>query len=160
MPYEIKEYDIAPVMVMSIRVIVPFSDIGSSMDSAFTRLYGYLTYAKAKFAGPPFSLYHAENCGETQLDMEICAPVEDFVPEEPDIKARVVDEAKGRMLRYIHKGPYEDLGKIYPDIMNWMEENGWEWDTDLPMREIYLNDPDRSRPDELLTEIVCPVRKK
>lgn len=160
MSYEIKEHEIAPVMVMSIRVIVPFSDIASSMDKAFDNLYGYLTWAKAKFSGAPFSLYHAERCDETQLDMEICAPVEDYVPETEDIKGRVVDGAKNLMLRYIHKGPYEDLGKVYPDMMRWADENGMAWDTDFPMREIYLNDPDRALPEELLTEIVWSVKKK
>ena len=160
MQYEIKEHDIPPVMVMSLRVIVPVGDIASSMDKAFDSLYSYLAGARAKFSGAPFSLYHAGRDDRTQLDMEICAPVEDYVPETEDIKGHVVDGAKNRMVRYIHKGSYEDLGKVYPDMMRWADENGWAWDTDFPMREIYLNDPDRARPEELLTEIVWSVKEK
>ncbi len=160
MSYEVKEYEIAPVKVMSAREVVPFAEIGSAMGRMFERLMGRLMKEGAALAGAPFCLYHMESANETQADIEVCEAVAELLPDDADVKGRTVPGAKGTTLRHIYKGSYEGLYAVYDDMQRWVDENGWTWDMNAPMREIYLNDPDCVPPEELLTEIICPVKKK
>ncbi len=160
MSYEVKEHEIAPIKVMSVREVVPFAEIGPAMDRLFGRLVERLMKEGSTLAGAPFCLYHMENAGETQFDIEVCEAVAELLPDDADVKGRTVPGAKGTTLRHIYKGPYEGFYAVYNDMQRWVDENGWTWDMNAPMREIYLNDPDCVSPEELLTEIICPVKKK
>jgi effector-binding domain-containing protein len=56
-----------------------------------------------------------------------------------------------------YKGPYDGLEPAYKALGKWVTENGYTPLT--PQRDIYLNDPATVPPEELLTEILWPVKK-
>lgn len=59
--------------------------------------------------------------------------------------------------KFIHKGSHETCVETYQKIYAfWMFDIGLEL-KDAPTLEFYLNDPDTTPPDELLTEIYIPV---
>lgn len=58
-----------------------------------------------------------------------------------------------------HKGPYEGLEEAYKRIMGqWLPQSGREMRDDSPTFEAYLNDPTRTPPQELLTDIHIPLK--
>ncbi|WP_065334893.1 AraC family transcriptional regulator [Tritonibacter mobilis] len=56
------------------------------------------------------------------------------------------------------KGPYAGLSAAYDSLFGgWLPQSG-ETPADEPCYEIYLNDPRSTAPEELLTEIVLPLK--
>ena len=56
-----------------------------------------------------------------------------------------------------HKGPYEELGKTYQQIYGgWLPASGYH-PRDEPAFEQYLNSPQNTRKEELLTVIHVPI---
>jgi effector-binding domain-containing protein len=58
----------------------------------------------------------------------------------------------------MHTGPYEELGSIYSEIMDWMDANGYA--PAGPFLEQYLSDPNSTRQEDIKTQIWVPCRKK
>ena len=57
-----------------------------------------------------------------------------------------------------HKGPYNEVMPVYQSLLRWIQENGYEF-AGSPV-EVYLNNPQKTKPMDLLTEIQIPVTKK
>ncbi len=58
-----------------------------------------------------------------------------------------------------HKGPYEGLEEAYKRIMGqWLPQSGREMREDRWTFEVYRNDPTRTPPEELLTDIHVPLK--
>ena len=62
----------------------------------------------------------------------------------------------GRMVRTLHRGPYETCESTYLALFSWIEEHYLQ--IAGPIREIYPNDPREVKPEEIITEIFIPVR--
>ncbi len=58
----------------------------------------------------------------------------------------------------IHKGPFENVDAAYKVIGEWMADNGYEMSGSG--REVYLTDPQKTAPEDYITEVQVPVRKK
>ena len=110
---------------------------------------------KARMAGTPANACRTDVC--------IAAPaVERLLPEG---EVNIITIYGGRFLGYRYQGPYENLGevnaKVYGELLpqsgatvrmacGVMER--------CQMFERYLNDPETTAPDELLTEIWIPIQ--
>ena len=55
------------------------------------------------------------------------------------------------MARILHKGPNEQSAPTYKTLFTWIAENHKR--ITGPTREVYLNDPRKVPPEEILTEI-------
>ena len=59
-----------------------------------------------------------------------------------------------------HEGPYERLNQTYARLFGqWLPHSGREVRSE-PCLEFYLNDPDGTSPEELLTDIYAPLEPK
>jgi len=59
-----------------------------------------------------------------------------------------------KTIRLYHKGPYEQLGRSYARIMEYIQKRNYE--AQLPIREVYIKGPGmifRGNPKKYLTEI-------
>ncbi len=62
----------------------------------------------------------------------------------------------GKVLNFIHRGPYAKLRVSYGEMMKYLEENGMT--VGAPSWEIYLNERDKvASEDELETDIYVTV---
>jgi AraC family transcriptional regulator len=92
----------------------------------------------------------------SKLRYDACLSLDKDVRPEGEIGVKEI--AGGKYAVFIHKGPYADLHKSYNDIFrNWFPESEFELGDSEPL-EIYLNDPDSVKPEELLTEICIPLK--
>ena len=66
-------------------------------------------------------------------------------------------EAGGRYAVATHKGPYSELSKTYRSLYGgWLPQSGHRL-RDVPAFEQYLNSPQNTRPEDLLTLIHVPL---
>jgi AraC family transcriptional regulator len=80
---------------------------------------------------------------------------EDFVPKG-DIGVQVV--AGGDYAVTTHFGPYHKLGDTYTKLLGqWLPRSGRELRS-APCFEVYLNDPQGTEPEDLLTDIYAPLQ--
>jgi effector-binding domain-containing protein len=59
-------------------------------------------------------------------------------------------------MRTVHRGPYETCEPTFLALFSWIESRHLQIAD--PIREVYTNDPGEVKPEEILTEILVPVR--
>lgn len=136
-------------------------EIGGAMDAAFQTIVRFAGRHALQLAGPPRALY--TDYGPDGVKFTVAMPVAP-PPDEihPDDGARVAEIPGGKALRFTHVGPYENLKATYDASTAWMKQAGLleseaDWANHLPMSEEYMNDPESTPPDQLLTYIYVPT---
>lgn len=107
--------------------------------------------------GPCLSLCYDEEYREFDADIEMAIPVQGPVEvNDPDYSVRTLPAEK--VISVVYRGPYEHDGfsVAFGNAFRYAAEHGLE--TGGPDRQVYLNDPDNTPPEELLTEVQIPVK--
>jgi AraC family transcriptional regulator len=69
-----------------------------------------------------------------------------------------VEEIPAQEVVYaILKGPYDEIAKEYPHIMQWAKEKGYQ--VSGPLMEIYLEAGPEVPPEQLVTEVRIPIKE-
>ncbi len=105
--------------------------------------------------GPPMLICHD---GEYKkiADIECAVPISGkVVMNREDINVRTLEECE--VISTIHKGRYQDVGPSYDKIVTYARKNNLE--LQIPARELYLNDPNEVKEEDILTEVQWPVKK-
>jgi AraC family transcriptional regulator len=91
-----------------------------------------------------------------RIRYDACVTVdESFVPEA-DIGTQII--AGGDYAMTTHFGPYHKLGETYAQLFGaWLPRSGRELRA-VPCFEVYLNDPQTTEPEDLLTDIYIPLQ--
>jgi Transcriptional regulator, effector-binding domain/component len=76
--------------------------------------------------------------------------------EMGDPKMELKSLAETKVLSVVHKGSYDTLYMTYRDIFKHIMKSCIE--IAGPVRELYLNDPSKVPPEELMTEIQVPIK--
>lgn len=77
---------------------------------------------------------------------------------KPDGEIGVQEVQGGRYAVFTHKGPYDKLNNSYDYIFGkWLPESGLEL-RNIHSFEKYLNAPENTKPEKLVTEIYIPVQ--
>jgi effector-binding domain-containing protein len=109
-----------------------------------------------KVVGPLMTIYHDHEYKEEDADMEVAIPVTGRVTvTDPAMEVRNIPPQ--HVLSMIHKGPYETISQAYAKFGEYMAKKGYEY-AGAPM-ELYLSDPQKTPPDEIMTEMQVPVRE-
>ena len=147
-----------PMTVAFLSMKGPFTLIGE----AFGKLYGWIGEKGHIPAGPPLGVYFNApgQVPAEELLWELRSPIAgDVPPSGPDERGLGVKRVEGvEVASTMHKGPYDQIGALYGALAGWIAENGYE--IAGPPEEVYLSDPDKTPPEELLTEVHFPVKKK
>lgn len=111
--------------------------------------------AFVKMVGPIMTLYHDQEYKEEDALMEVAVPITGRVTvTDPEMEVRNLPAQ--RVLSLINKGPYETIGQAYSRLHEYVMAQGLEYAG--PLMELYLSDPERTPPDEILTEIQAPIK--
>lgn len=104
-----------------------------------------------------FNIYHDGEYRDKDIDVEICEAVVTPGEETSDLKFKKVERVEAACV--IHKGPYEKLREAYGALIQWLEDNNYE-PADY-FRESYIDGIwNKENPEEWLTEIQVPIKKK
>jgi AraC family transcriptional regulator len=78
-------------------------------------------------------------------------------PVQPEGEIGVGELAGGEYATLTHKGPYETLGRSYQALLGaWLPKSGRDL-RDAPCFEVYLNSPQNTKPEDLVTVIHAPL---
>jgi AraC family transcriptional regulator len=92
----------------------------------------------------------------SKLRYDACIVVDRSVEPEGEVGVKTIAASKYAV--FVHKGPYNKLNKSYNDIFrNWLPASQYEPGNSEPI-EIYLNDPEKVEPEDVLTEICIPLK--
>jgi len=151
-PVEIKT--LGPQRVVFLRHTGPYDQVGAT--------WGKL----AAWAGPrglfgPATRFIGVSYDDPQITppekLRYDAAITVSRPVQPEGEFGVMEIAGGDYATLMHKGPYETLERAYQMLLGaWLPQSGREL-RDAPCFEVYLNSPQNTRPEELLTVIHAPV---
>ena len=151
--YHVAIKKVEPQVIASIRAVLPkYSDIGG----LYAEIFGYLgSRGIMKPAGPTLFICHDTEYKEKDVDVEVGVPIAEAVPDSGRVK---VYELPGmeEAACVIYKGPYEGISPEYGKLFAYVSQEGLE--IIGPMIDVYLNDPNSVPPEEILTEIMIPVK--
>jgi len=153
MPYDITIKTIDAQRVVGHRVHTSLENIGQAVGEAFGGAMGAIGAARAIPAGIPFLVYHDIIDDQADGEIEACIPVASGAAG-----GVAVDIPAAEVVATLHRGPYTEIGPAHEALGAWLAEQGRE--PVGPPREVYLNDPSETAPEELLTEVLFPLSWK
>lgn len=65
--------------------------------------------------------------------------------------------AGGKYARYRYMGPYEGLGPVWSEMVDWVQGECGKTISENPAFEVYVNDPSDTPPAQLMTELFLPI---
>jgi effector-binding domain-containing protein len=136
----------------SIRVRTPVAGLQSEMGKAFGEIAMLLGTQRTGPSGPPFAVYH--NMDMKDLDVEMGFPVAQPIRAEGRMKPGSLPG--GRTATTVHKGPYDKMESTYNALTGFIQQSKAK--AQGLCYEIYLNDPQATKPEDLLTEIYFPLK--
>ena len=133
-----------------------YEEIGELIE----KLFNFASEKGINIEGSPLYVCH-ESCIEEmkKADMEGNAQIEVAVPisgkaeEGKDIK--IYQLQGGQMAMIKHIGPYEGCESSYKRLFSWIKERKRE--IVGPIREVYLNDPEKVPKEDIQTQIYAPI---
>ncbi len=90
------------------------------------------------------------------LDIEIGFPAKTLLEGNAEIKAST--QPAGKYAMTMHQGPYGKIRPAYNALAKKVKEEGFQ--TTGVSYEYYLNDPKNTKPNDLLTQVVFPLKQK
>lgn len=155
------------VKAISIRLTGDYQTVNYA--EAWNKLGRYCLDNKLNYDCPDaeyINIYHdnpaTTPAAECRADVCIAAPVIDRMQSTTDVN--IITVHGGRYLVYRYQGPYENLGeanaKVYGEMLPRSGEKIRMGDgviEQCQMFERYLNDPENTRPEDLVTEIWIPI---
>jgi effector-binding domain-containing protein len=137
---------------VSIQGRVKMSDIPQFVGRAYSEIWMEMKRNGWEIAGPPFAFYRS--CSDGEVDLDCGFPVKGEAVGAD--RARPFTLPAVKAARALHKGPYMELVRTYEMVERWIKAKGLE--PADQMWEYYLNDPAMVSPEELMTEIIWPIK--
>ena len=143
--YEVAEKQLEPLLIAAVRMRGRYSDCGKGCGRIGRSLGRYL-------CGKAMMLHHDGEYKEDDADFEAAMPVRrpKSVPDGIDVRQL----PGGRCVALLHKGPYDQLGRSYAKVLQYVKDRGYQ--VEMPTREVYVKGPGmifKGNPKNYLTEI-------
>ncbi len=142
-----------PQRIAFVRHVGPYNEVGKAFETLM------------EWAAPRALIAGATVLGVSWDDPAITPPERIRYDAALTVDASVVAEdhigvrelAGGDYVVVTHEGPYENLSQTYDFLYGrWLPDSGREL-MDAPPFEVYLNHPDSTEPDDLLTDVHVPL---
>lgn len=156
MNYDVVLKTLPERQVASVRQLIPcYEEEGKLWHVLFheTR-HMNLTLAEPCYMS---AILHDKEYKESDVDVEVQAAVRGNYPDTEHVKFKMEPEISVASITF--KGSYEQFRDVYSSLAAWIEANGYEYCG--PMFDIYHVSPhETENPEEFVTEVCCPVKKK
>jgi effector-binding domain-containing protein len=152
MQYQIIMEEKAAQPTIAIRTRAAVQNLPQVLGKAYGDIMNYLMEIGVQPAGAPYVGYF--NMDMQDLDLEIGFPVKQAISSKGDIQASEIPA--GKQVSCLHTGPYSKVESAYNAMMEWVPANGYT--ATGVSYEFYLNDPEQTPENELLTKIVFPLK--
>jgi AraC family transcriptional regulator len=152
---EVSISNVEPLLVVGMRRRGTYAEIRPMT----AKVHKYIEVGGGRIAGPPIFVCHETPKEVVRVNLQHNADVEVAIPVTSQIEGNseiaCYELPGGLMAKITHQGPYERSAATYKKLFAWIAENHKK--VAGPMREVYLNDPRKVPPEDLLTEIYAPV---
>lgn len=153
---EIQVKEVQPMTVMSLAFTGSYEQTNKKLE----QLMSWLLRVGHPYSSDPLALYY-DDPAEVPVDdlrAEVCLPVEEACEPADEIERK---QLPGVTVAFaMHQGPYGKIPQLYPEIFQWISENGYRPVEGLPTREVFqvmygqVDDP-----QDFVTEVQVPVEK-
>jgi len=154
MKVEIKKVE--PLSVAFMRHVGPYNQVGATWDKLMPIL------GKEGLLGGNImclGICHddPEVTAPAKLRYDACVTVDAEYRGEGEIGVQTIPG--GEYAVTTHLGPYNKLGETYAALLGqWLPRSGREL-ANAPCFEVYLNSPESTAPEDLITDVYAPLRK-
>jgi effector-binding domain-containing protein len=93
-----------------------------TLIDAFKKVDAYLDGAGLKAAGPAMTIYTATD--DTGFDFKAAIPVAEPPKSPPGREISVGQSPDSKMLKFVHRGSYDEMNQTYEAITNFLDEKG------------------------------------
>jgi len=150
--------DIPAMRVISGRRTGTYEEICGGVSAALMAIIYSAENQKngVTITGPCLSLCYDSEYRETDADLEMAIPIHGPITvPDPAFTVRTLSAVK--VVSVVYRGPYEHEGfsVAFEKAFRYAAEKGLE--PAGPDRQVYLNNPDETPAEELLTEVQIPV---
>lgn len=156
MKYDVTVKTIPKRYVASVRQIIPSYDLEGHLWSIFLKETAHMHIQD----GDPClctALFYDGAYKETDVDVEIQKSVRGNYPDTEHVKFKTVPAVQ--VASAVYKGSYDQISEVNAAVASWVEANGYVFDGTA--FNIYHVSPHETRnPDEFVTEVCYPVRKR
>jgi len=152
MDVEIKT--LGPMRVAFVRHVGPYNEVGQAWEKLCARLGAEgMLGGETRFIGVCYD--DPEVTPPEKIRYDACVTVDESFEPEADVGVQTL--AGGEYAVTTHIGPYDQLGRTYAKLFGkWLPRSGRELRS-VPCFEFYLNDPEGTDPEDLLTDIYAPL---
>lgn len=142
--------------VFSVRDIIPSYDQEGILWNRLTKETRDMNLQPAD-NGYSMAIFHDEGFKDHDVDVEIQGTIKGDYPDTPHVVFKTVPPVEIASATYT--GSYEQITAVNQAVANWVNDNGYEFNG--AMFCIYHVSPAQTQnPDELVTEVCYPVKKK
>lgn len=131
-------------------------EISTVATEGLQKVFGFVEGLGVEIAGAPYLAYSNGNEDFTQFDVELGIPVEGEIAVSGEFF--MSKTCAGKAVTAMHKGAYKDVETVYIALMGYMAENNLE--STGVYYDYYINDPADTPENELLTQIVFPIKQE
>lgn len=156
MKYDVTIKTIPERYVASVRQIIPSYDLEGHLWSVFLKETAHMRIQD----GDPClctALFHDGEYKEADADVEIQKSVKGSYPDTEHVKFKTVPAVQ--VASAVCKGSYDQIGEVNAAVAAWVEANGYVFDG-TAFNIYYVSPHETQNPDEFVTEVCYPVRKK
>ena len=147
--FEVEEKQLDTILIAGVRMKGKYSDCGKGFARISKRLGRYI-------CGKPLNLLYDSEYRQDDADFGPCMPIR----KNQQVEGISVRELPtGRCVSLLHKGPYDELGRSYAIILEYVKAKGYK--IIMPTREVYLKGPGmilKGNPKNYLTEIQILIK--
>jgi effector-binding domain-containing protein len=146
------EYQELPAQpTLAVRVKTRVEELPQVFGEWYSAIIGYLDELGETPSGAPFAVYY--NLDMQDLEVGIGFPVARSLPGKGEIVPGEIPA--GKYAACLYTGPYSELGTAYDGLNQWVTEQGYT--ASGLAYEIYLDDPLKTPPQELKTQLLFPL---
>lgn len=151
--YHISVKPIPAYPVLSLRRVVPTY---YSEGELWQALSAFAAGQKAEISGNTFSIYHDTAFRETDVDIELCAPVKKMGEARPPFCFRITQPVPHMACMMVY-GDFSNIRGAYLAFAEWLQENS-EYKMANPMRQIvHRGSWNEDDPNNYLIELQIPL---
>ncbi len=159
MKYDVTIKTIPERCVASVRQVIPSYDMEGQLWSIFLKETAHMRIQD----GDPClctAVFHDGEYREADVDVEIQKSVKGSYPDTEHVKFKTVPAVE--VASAVYKGSYDQISEVNAAVASWVEANGYAFDgTVCTAFNIYHVSPyETKNPDEFITEVCYPVRKR
>ncbi|BAT58743.1 bacterial transcription activator, effector binding domain [Variibacter gotjawalensis] len=148
------EVTVPPRTIVFLKGTANWDSAYDTLIDSFKTLNDFLKRESLTAAGSPLTIYTSTD--DTGFQFQAAIPIEKAPANPPKGDIEIGQAPSGKMLKFIHRGSYDNMDATYEAITNFLDTKQLEaQDTFV---EEYVTDPLTTAEDQLVISVLVPVK--